>query len=156
MKGQELDWGKCPECGEELLNVSDSEENLVMCTECGKTFPEPPLGPVKKKRKEKKGKELRLPFGKHKGRTLAAVLQEEPSYLCWFVETVEGCEDVKQAILALPGFREEQAEHYERKHRKEASGRKPAAGTVCQALGAEGPTRQGTGDLYERLFRSWN
>jgi hypothetical protein len=28
--------------------------------------------------------------------------------------------------------------------------------TVCQALGAEGPTRQGMGDLYERLFRSWN
>jgi hypothetical protein len=101
-------------------------------------------------------REPRLPIGKHKGRTLAVVLQEEPSYLCWFVETVEGCEDIKQAILALPGFREEQAKHYERKHRKEASVQKLVEETVCQALGAEGPTRQGTGDLYERLFRSWN
>ncbi len=110
----------------------------------------------RKKKEKNSDKEPTFPFGKHKGRTLAAVLQEEPSYLCWFVETVEGCEDVKQAILALPGFREEQARHYERKRRKEASVRKPAEGTVGRVLGAEQPTRQGTGDLYERLFRSWN
>jgi hypothetical protein len=110
----------------------------------------------RKKKEKNSDKEPTLPFGKHKGRTLAAVLREEPSYLCWFVETVEGCEDVTQAILALPGFREEQAKHYERKHRKEASVQKLVEETVCQALGAEGPTRQGTGDLYERLFRSRN
>ena len=39
-----------------------------------------------------------MPFGKYKGVALAAVLREEPSYLCWFMETVEGCRDVKKAI----------------------------------------------------------
>ena len=104
--GKELDWGKCPECGEELFNISDHEENLVMCTKCGKTFPEPPLGPATKKRKAKKGKEMRLPFGKHKGRTLREIMHEEPGYLCWFHDTVEdqrGAQGGDGGVARVPG-----------------------------------------------------
>ena len=96
MSGKKPDWGRCPDCGEELFNISDCEENLVMCTECGKTFPEPPLGAVTKKRKAKKGKEQRLPFGKHKGKSLEIVLAEEPGYLCWFYDAVDGNEEVSR------------------------------------------------------------
>ena len=45
-----------------------------------------------------------MPFGKFKGQTLAWVYEQEPSYLAWFHETVEGCKDVKEAIKGLPGI----------------------------------------------------
>ena len=45
-----------------------------------------------------------MPFGKFKGQKLAFVYEQQPSYLAWFHETVEGCEDVKAAIRALDGI----------------------------------------------------
>ena len=42
-----------------------------------------------------------MPIGKHKGKAIAAILAEEPSYLAWFFDTVDGYDDVKQAIAAL-------------------------------------------------------
>ena len=44
-----------------------------------------------------------LPFGKFEGQTLRWVYEQEPSYLAWFHETVDGCEEVKEAIRALDG-----------------------------------------------------
>ena len=49
-------------------------------------------------------KQLVMPFGKFKGETLSWVYEQEPSYLSWFHETVDGCEQVKEAIRALPGM----------------------------------------------------
>jgi len=88
------------------------------------------------RKKKPDDKEPTMPFGKHKGKTLAAVLAEEPSYLCWFMEKVEGCGEVKKAIAGLPGFREEWAKHYERKRRKEATTREIAEETVAPSLRA--------------------
>ena len=45
-----------------------------------------------------------LPFGKFKGQTLPWVYEQQPSYLAWFHETVDGCEEVKEAIRALDGI----------------------------------------------------
>jgi hypothetical protein len=45
-----------------------------------------------------------LPFGKFKGQTLSWVYEQQPSYLAWFHETVDGCENVKEAIRALDGI----------------------------------------------------
>ena len=45
-----------------------------------------------------------MPFGKFKGQTLSWVYEQQPSYLAWFHETVEGCEEVKEAIRALEGI----------------------------------------------------
>jgi hypothetical protein len=45
-----------------------------------------------------------LPFGKYAGLTLPLVYEKEPSYLAWFHETVEGCEEVKQVIRSLDGI----------------------------------------------------
>jgi hypothetical protein len=45
-----------------------------------------------------------MPFGKFKGQTLAWVYEQEPSYLAWFHETVDGCKEVKEAIRGLPGI----------------------------------------------------
>ena len=32
-----------------------------------------------------------MPFGKFEGQTLPWVYEQEPSYLAWFHETVDGC-----------------------------------------------------------------
>jgi hypothetical protein len=45
-----------------------------------------------------------LPFGKYEGQTLRWVHEQEPSYLAWFYDTVDGYEEVKEAIRALDGF----------------------------------------------------
>ena len=49
--------------------------------------------------RKKKQEPTVMPIGKHKGKTLAAVMQEEPSYLCWFFETVDGFEDINFSEL---------------------------------------------------------
>jgi hypothetical protein len=47
-----------------------------------------------------------MPFGKHRGKTVSEVLRQEPSYLGWFCDAVDGNEAIKRAIRALPGFPE--------------------------------------------------
>jgi hypothetical protein len=47
-----------------------------------------------------------MPFGKHRGKTVYEVLGQDPSYLGWFHDTVDGNEGLKRAIRALPGFPE--------------------------------------------------
>jgi len=49
-------------------------------------------------------KQLVMPFGKFKGETLSWVYERSPSYLAWFHETVDGCEEVKEAIRGLDGI----------------------------------------------------
>jgi hypothetical protein len=106
-------------------------------------------------RKKKADQEPTMPFGKHKGKTLAAVLQEEPSYLCWFMETVEGCGDVKKAIAGLPGFREEWEKYFQRRHRKELTTRQVVDETVRRMFAVEEPTSPETLDsLCDRLFNA--
>ena len=154
MSENKPDWGTCPECGEELMNISDCEENLVMCTECGRTFPEPPLGPVTKKkrtRKAKKEKDLRMPFGKHKGKAISVVFAEEPGYLCWFYDAVDGNEDLKRAIVALPEFPARLAKYRERKGLKDKTLEQRIEEVVARMFAVE-PTPQETDDLCDRLF----
>jgi hypothetical protein len=106
-------------------------------------------------RKKKTDEEPTMPFGKHKGKTLAAVLREEPSYLCWLMEKVDGCEDIKQAISELPGFREEWAKYYERKYRKELTTRQVVEETVREMFAVEESPNQETLDLLcDRLFNA--
>lgn len=45
-----------------------------------------------------------MPFGKFEGQTLPYVYEQEPSYLAWFHESVDGCEDVKELIRGLNGI----------------------------------------------------
>jgi len=104
-------------------------------------------------RKKKTDEEPTMPFGKHKGKTLAAVLREEPSYLCWFVESIEGCQDIKEAIVALPGFQEEWAKYYERKHRKELTTRQIVEDTVREMFADEqSPSQETLDSLCDQLF----
>jgi hypothetical protein len=46
----------------------------------------------------------RFTFGKFRGRTVDEVMRVESTYLAWFVEQVEGCEELKEAIKAHPRF----------------------------------------------------
>ena len=45
-----------------------------------------------------------MPFGKYKGKPISEVFRQDRSYLTWFCDTVDGNEDIKRAIRALPGF----------------------------------------------------
>jgi hypothetical protein len=45
-----------------------------------------------------------MPFGKHRGKSISEVLRQDPSYLAWFCDNVNGNEVFKRAIRALPGF----------------------------------------------------
>ena len=45
-----------------------------------------------------------MPFGKFKGLAVALVYERQPSYLAWFHETVDGHEEVKEAIRTLDGI----------------------------------------------------
>ncbi len=106
-------------------------------------------------RKKKVDKELTFPFGKYKGVALVAVLREEPSYACWFVEAVEGCRDIKEAIAALPGFRKAYVKYYEQKHRKEMATRQIVEDTVREmfAVGAC-PSQETLDSLCDKLFNA--
>jgi hypothetical protein len=48
--------------------------------------------------------EPRMPFGKYRGKPVSQVFGQDPSYLAWFCDTVDGNEGIKRAIRALPGF----------------------------------------------------
>jgi hypothetical protein len=58
-----------------------------------------------------------MPFGKFEGQTLRWVYEQEPSYLAWFHETVEGCEEIKEAIRGLEGI-EAHLEAFRQKRRQ--------------------------------------
>jgi hypothetical protein len=93
-----------------------------------------------------------LPFGKHKGKSINAVWEEEPSYLCWFVLAVDGHGYLKQAILTLPGFKEEQAKRQQRRYGREANTRQIVEETVRRLLGMEPPSPEAIDDLCDQLF----
>ena len=42
-----------------------------------------------------------MPFGKFKGLAVSEIYERQPSYLAWFYRTVQGCEEVKEAIRGL-------------------------------------------------------
>ncbi len=107
-------------------------------------------------KKKKADQEPTMPFGKHRGKTLAAVLREEPSYLCWLMEKVDGCEDIKQAISELPGFREEWERYFRRRHGKELTTRQVVEETVRRMLGSgqtpDSEAAEALDDLCDWLF----
>ena len=83
-------------------------------------------------------------------------LREEPSYLCWLMEKVDGCEDIKKAISELPGFREEWEKYFRRKHRKELTTRQMVEETVRRMIGAgqqpDTEAAEALDDLCDWLF----
>jgi hypothetical protein len=44
-----------------------------------------------------------MPFGKYKGKPISEVFRQDPSYLTWFCDTVDGNEELKRAICILTG-----------------------------------------------------
>ena len=45
-----------------------------------------------------------MPYGKFAGLTVALVYEQQPSYLAWFHDCVQGCEEVKAVIRGLDGI----------------------------------------------------
>jgi hypothetical protein len=72
-----------------------------------------------------------MPFGKFKGLAVTEIYEQQPSYLAWFHETVDGWEEIKTAIRALDGI-EEHLEAY----------RQPQQQPVRQPTNRVTPTRQ--------------
>jgi hypothetical protein len=68
-------------------------------------------------------KVLVMPFGKFAGLTIPLVYEQQPSYLAWFHETVEGRDEIKEAIRALDGI-EAHLAAFRQKPRQPSSPRK--------------------------------
>ena len=60
-----------------------------------------------------------MPIGKYRDKPLTHVFAADPSYLAWFVSTVEGYEDVKEAIGELPDFEAHLAAYRSRQRNRE-------------------------------------
>ena len=101
--------------------------------------------------RRKKEVEIMLPFGKHKGKSLATILAEEPSYLCWFYHTVDGYDDVKQALAALPEFPARLAKYKERKQTKDKALEQRIEEVVARMFAVE-PTPAELDALCDELF----
>ena len=90
-----------------------------------------------------------LPFGKFEGQTLRWVYEQEPGYLAWFHETVDGCEEVKEAIRGLDGIEA----HLTRFRQKQRSSPKPLTSTQQQVEWLMGKFSAETVDrVCEELF----
>jgi hypothetical protein len=105
--------------------------------------------------KKKKQEPLVMPFGKHKGRALSEILNEEPSYLAWFYDHVDGNEELKQAIAALPEFPARLAKYRERKEIKNKTLEQRIEEVVARMFAVE-PSPAEVDDLCERLFHGQN
>ena len=105
--------------------------------------------------KKKKQEPTVMPIGKHKGRSLQEVLREEPGYLCWFYDTVDGNEELKQAIAALPDFPARLAKYRERKQLKDKALEQRIEEVVSRMFAVE-PSPAEVDALCERLFHSQN
>ena len=101
--------------------------------------------------KKKKREPTVMPFGKHKGKAISVVFAEEPGYLCWFHDVVDGNEELKQAIAALPEFPARLAKYRERKGLKDKTLNQRIEEVVARMFAVE-PTPQETDALCERLF----
>jgi hypothetical protein len=53
---------------------------------------------------ECRNRTVTMPFGKYAWLTVALVYEQDPSYLAWFHETVDSCDEIKEAIRALDDF----------------------------------------------------
>ncbi len=102
-------------------------------------------------RKRKQTTEPAMPIGMHKGRSLTAILADEPSYLCWFYVTVDGYDDVKQAIAALPEFPVRLAKYNERKQIKDKTLEQRIEEVVARMFAVE-PTPAELDALCDELF----
>ena len=105
--------------------------------------------------KKKKQEPPVMPFGKHRGRALSEILNEEPSYLAWFYDHVDGNEKLKQAIAALPEFPARLAKYRERKQLKDKSLEQRIEEVVCRMFAVD-PSPAEMDVLCDRLFRSQN
>ena len=101
--------------------------------------------------KKKKQEPPVMPFGKHKGRALSEILDEEPTYLAWFYDHVDGNEGLKEAIATLPEFPARLAKYRERKEIKNKTLDQKIEEVVARMFAVE-PTPQETDALCDRLF----
>jgi len=102
-------------------------------------------------RKKKQTTEAGMPIGKHKGKSLATILAEEPTYLCWFFDVVDGYEDVKGEIAALPEFPARLAKYRERKQLKDKTLEQRIEEVVARMFAVE-PTPAELDALCDDLF----
>jgi hypothetical protein len=65
-----------------------------------------------------------MPFGKFAGLPVPLVYEQQPSYVAWFHETVQGFEDIKEAIRGLEGI-ESHLTAFRQRPRQQQSKRQP-------------------------------
>ena len=94
----------------------------------------------------------RFAFGKFRGRTVDEVMCVESTYLAWFVDQVEGCDELKEAIKAHPRFPTARESYLTCRQKIQQKGEwrqgqfsQPTIDSICDRLfygpGAEGMSR---------------
>ena len=112
----------------------------------------PRTGHEKEEDKEgEKGEGAAPAFRQAQGQGVSVVFAEEPGYLCWFYDAVDGNEELKQAIAALPEFPARLAKYRERKGLKDKTLEQRIEEVVARMFAVE-PTPQETDALCDRLF----
>ncbi len=79
-------------CGKSFIHVLKSRESAKHLTD------------YKCRDLECRKRTVTMPFGKYAFLTVALIYEKDPSYLAWFHDTVDGCEDIKELIRSLPGI----------------------------------------------------
>ena len=98
---------KCSKCGsEETLEINNKTElKRLLKRECS--------GCMAKDAAANAHLNIWLPFGKFKGISINAIMDEEPTYLAWFVDHVKGQDALIEQIKTHTRFPEVWAEYVE-------------------------------------------
>ena len=101
----------CPRCNSELSVTlkGKGELNRLLKEECS--------GCVAQRATENRHLEIPLPFGKFKGKTINFVMEEQPNYLAWFVDTIKGHDGLVEQIKTHTQFPQAWVEYMERQIR---------------------------------------
>jgi len=102
---------KCPRCNSERTVTLKGKAELKRLArkECS--------GCVAQRAAENRHLEIPLPFGKFKGKTINFVMEEQPNYLAWFVDTIKGHDGLVEQIKTHTQFPQAWAEYMERQIR---------------------------------------
>ncbi len=98
----------CPRCNSELSVTLRGKAELkqLVKKQCS--------GCVAQRAAENRHLEIPLPFGKFKGKTINFVMEDQPTYLAWFVDQIKGEDKLVEQIKTHTQFPQAWAEYMER------------------------------------------
>ena len=99
---------KCPHCNfQETIPIKNKIElRRLFKKECS--------GCIAKRAAENQHLDIRIYFGKFKGKTINFIMEKQPNYLAWFVDNIRGQDDLIEQIKTHTQFPQAWAEYTEK------------------------------------------